>query len=83
MLVEQMLSSCASAQAQKQGWPEPNVYVYAPYILCICTGHKSRVGQNLIYTYVHRIFGDFQAKNTVCTPYTYDSGQPYTNAQQL
>jgi len=27
--------------------------------------------------YIHRIFGDFQAKNTVCTPYIYGSGQPY------
>jgi len=22
-----------------------------------------------IYVYIHRIFGDFQAKNTLCTPY--------------
>jgi len=30
-----------------------------------------------IYVYIHRIFGDFQAKNTVCTPYMHGSGQPY------
>jgi hypothetical protein len=30
----------------------------------------SRVGQNRIYIYIHRIFGDFQAKYTICTPYT-------------
>jgi hypothetical protein len=29
-----------------------------------------------MYVYIHRIFGDFQAKNTICTPYTYGSGQP-------
>ena len=28
--------------------------------------------------YIHRIFGDFPAKNTVYTPYIYGSGQPYT-----
>jgi hypothetical protein len=29
-----------------------------------------------IYIYIHRTFGDFQAKNTVCTPYIiYGSGQ--------
>jgi len=27
--------------------------------------------------YIHRIFGDFPAKNTVYTPYIYGSGQPY------
>ena len=39
----------------------------------------SRVGQNCIYIriYIRSIFGDFQAKNTVCTPYIYGSGQPY------
>jgi len=26
--------------------------------------------------YIHRIFGDFPAKNTVYTPYIYGSGQP-------
>ena len=31
-----------------------------------------------IYVYIHRIFGDFQAKNTVCTPYIYGSGQNHT-----
>jgi len=30
-----------------------------------------------IRIYIHRIFGDFHAKNTVCTPYIYGSGQPY------
>jgi hypothetical protein len=28
------------------------------------------------YVYIHRIFGDFQAKNTVRRPYIYGSGQP-------
>jgi len=27
--------------------------------------------------YIHRIFGDFPAKNTVHTPYIYGSGQPH------
>ena len=45
--------------------------------------HMDRVGQNRIYIYIyiyvylHRIFGEFQTKNTVCTPYIYGSGQPY------
>jgi hypothetical protein len=29
-----------------------------------------------IIVYIHRIFGDFPAKNTVYTPYMYGSGQP-------
>jgi len=33
-----------------------------------------------IYVYIHRIFGDFQAKHTVCTPYIYGSGQPLEDA---
>ena len=40
-----------------------------------------RVGQNRIYVYTYTVFdrisGDFPAKNTVCTPYVYGSGQPY------
>ena len=31
-----------------------------------------------MYTVYDRVFGDFPAKNTVCKPYIYDSGQPYT-----
>ena len=31
-----------------------------------------------IYVHIHRIYGEFQAKNIVCTPYIYGSGQPYT-----
>ena len=30
-----------------------------------------------MYVYIHRLFGDFQAKNTVCTQYIYGSSQPY------
>jgi hypothetical protein len=30
-----------------------------------------------MYVYIHRVFDDFQAKYTVCTPYIYGSGQPY------
>jgi len=39
-----------------------------------------RVGQNRIYTHTvyDRIFDDFPARNTVYTPYTYGSGQPYS-----
>ena len=43
--------------------------------------YVSRVSQNRIYTYVftvYRICGDYKAKNTVCTPCIYGSGQPYT-----
>jgi hypothetical protein len=31
-----------------------------------------------MYVHIHCIFGDSQAKITVCTPYIYGSGQPYT-----
>ena len=39
-----------------------------------------RVGQDrkYIYTVYDRIFGDFPANNTVCKPYMYGFGQPYT-----
>ena len=30
-----------------------------------------------MHTVYDRKFGDFPAKNTVCTPYIYGSGQPY------
>ena len=40
--------------------------------------HISGWPEPYIYVYLHRIFGDFQAKITVCTPYIYGSGQPYT-----
>ena len=33
-----------------------------------------------IYVYIHLICGDFQAKNTVCAPYIYGSGQSYLYA---
>jgi len=35
-----------------------------------------------MYTVYDRVFGDFPAKNTVCKPYIYDSGQPYTWAHE-
>ena len=37
--------------------------------------HITRVGY--IYTVHDRIYGDFPAENTVYTPFTYGSGQPY------
>jgi hypothetical protein len=46
--------------------------------------HIYRVGQICVYAlymtvlYMHCKFGDFPAKNTVCTPYIYGSGQPYS-----
>jgi len=37
-----------------------------------------RVGQNRIYTYIYTVYMVIsQAKNTICTPYIYGSGQPY------
>ena len=47
-----------------QGWPEP--YIHTVY------DRMYRVGQNRlgIYTvYAHLMYGDFPAKNAVCTPY--------------
>ena len=47
--------------------------------LSVCLTHSAYVGLArtvYIYVYIHLIFGDFQAKNTVCTPYIYGSGQP-------
>jgi hypothetical protein len=40
--------------------------------------HKMNQGwpEPYICTVYDRIFGDFQAKNTVYTPYLYGSGQP-------
>jgi hypothetical protein len=54
----------------------------SPWSLLLSTRLLCRVGQNRIYIriYIHRIFGDFQAKNTVCTPDIYGSGQPYSCA---
>jgi len=48
------------------------VYLY------ICTFHTQGWPEPYKYVYIHRISGDFQAKNTVCTPYVYGSGQPCT-----
>ena len=40
------------------------------------------IGQNRKYApYYDGILGDFPVKNTVYTPYLYDSGQPYPNAR--
>jgi hypothetical protein len=68
-----MVGHCIPRCLSYIGLPEP--YIYTVYD-CI-----PRVGQNriyiYIYVYIHRIFGDYQAKNTVCTPYIYGSGQPY------
>ena len=36
-----------------------------------------------IYPVYDRIFGDFPAKNTVCTPYIHGSGQPYKCCRKL
>jgi hypothetical protein len=36
-----------------------------------------------MYTVYDRIFGDFPAKNTVCTPYIYGSGQPSKYASRV
>jgi len=46
------------------------------------TGLCSYVGlaRTVIHTVYDRIFGDFPAKNTVCKPYIFGSGQPYTYA---
>ena len=37
----------------------------------------TRVGQNHKYTVYDRVWGEFPAKNTVYTPYIYNSGQPW------
>jgi len=59
-----------------------------PSYVRMCTLYVSyhrvcRVGQHHIYTpYIiyDRVFGDLPANNTVYTPYTYDSDQPYVCA---
>ena len=49
--------------------------------LCFrCPGPYVGLAKSYIYTVYDRIFGDFPAKNTVCNPYTYGSGQPYALA---
>jgi hypothetical protein len=46
----------------------------------LCVGLARTV---YIHTVYDRIFGDFPATNSVCTPYIYGSGQPYLCAKGL
>jgi len=48
--------------------------MYTVYVHRICTLY--------MYTVYGRMFGGFPAKNTVCTPYIYGSGQPYQKTYQ-
>jgi hypothetical protein len=76
--IEKMRESCLSEVVTSLSVCHRCV-LHSYYLKCINT-HAQAWPEPYKYAVYDRIFGDFPAKNTVYTPYIYNSGQPCTRS---